>query len=196
MRQENSGSLVAPNGAWCCSAAVARRHDAEVGRRGPGLASSARSRPRGDVPAPEEDGTAGARERVGGIVDAFRAGDGLPDEEPQPTTVSAADIATAAVTEARDCTKRTAHPRVRRSGGRRWSRRPSMGVTLRASAQDACSRVPAPAESHRPTLSERLVAPREDRGRFARRAGSLPLRDRGAAAWRAATETPFVPDRQ
>jgi hypothetical protein len=64
---------VPPNGAWSRWAAVARRHDADVGRGGPPLESSARSTSRGDTPA-TEDG-AGALWTVGDCADADREDD-------------------------------------------------------------------------------------------------------------------------
>ena len=127
MKQENSGSLVLPNGAWCCSATVARRHVAKVGGGGPPLASSARSRRRADGPAAKADDTTGARDTAEDVADAVRDEDRLPGEDPQPATATAPDTATTAVTQAKECTRGTASPKGTPGSRTPRARRPLIG---------------------------------------------------------------------
>jgi hypothetical protein len=109
---------VPPKGAWCRWAAVARRHDAAVGRGAPPPATSACSRPRADTPATEDDDTVGVLGTVGEFADDAREDGRSPNDEPQPARAGAPEIATAAVARAEARTKGTAQHNVPRDGGR------------------------------------------------------------------------------
>jgi hypothetical protein len=105
---------VLPNGAWCRSVAVDGRHDADVGRGGPPPKRSACSSLPGDASA-----TRGLDAVDDVVIDGFAEDERLlPDDEPQPPTASAPEIATAAVTGASKFEKRTGHHSVSLDSGR------------------------------------------------------------------------------